>query len=147
MTRVYMDGVFDLFHYGHIRAIKQCREIGEKENNDKKCTVIIGLIADDDVATYKRIPIFSLKERAEIIGNIKDVDEVIVGAPLVVTKQFIQDNKIDLVVHGFKDDDEFESVKYQHKVLIDMGIFKKSIYTTSISTSDIINKIRTIDTL
>ncbi len=47
MTRVYMDGVFDLFHFGHVRAIKQCREIGEKENKNKKCTVIIGLIADD----------------------------------------------------------------------------------------------------
>ena len=25
-----MDGVFDLFHIGHLNAIKQCRDLGNK---------------------------------------------------------------------------------------------------------------------
>lgn len=141
-----MDGVFDLFHYGHVRAINQCIMIGKKKaaENNETCSVIIGLIDDNDTKTYKRLPIFTLEQRTEIVLNIKGVDKVISPAPLIVTKEFIDNNNINMVVHGFADDKDFENQKEQHKVLIDMGIFERVQYTDEISTTSIIEKINKI---
>jgi len=133
-----MDGVFDLIHYGHIRAINKCKAIGGKD-----CQVIIGIISDNDTASYKRHPIYDLEARTEIILNLKVVDEVVSPAPLIVTKDFIKNFKIDKVVHAFADDDDFERQKDQHKELIEMGIFERIPYTSNISTTDIITKIKT----
>jgi cytidyltransferase-like protein len=141
MTKVYMDGVFDLFHYGHIRGINQCIEIAnEKSTNNAE--VIIGVISDKDTESYKRKPIFNLDERVEILKSLKGVDKVIYPAPLIVTKNFIEEHNIDIVVHGFSDDEDFEKQKEQHQELINMGIFKQIKYTNSISTTDIINRIK-----
>ena len=43
---VYMDGVFDLFHVGHLEAVQQCIALGDR--------VIIGVTGDADAADYKR---------------------------------------------------------------------------------------------
>ena len=144
MTIVYMDGVFDLFHYGHIRAINQCKKIGDRLANElgDTCTVMIGIISDSDTQSYKRLPVFTLKERAEILQNIKAVDIVISPAPLIVTKSFVEDNNIDLVVHAFADDSDFENQREQHRELIEMGVFERIGYTSEISTSDILRKIK-----
>ena len=144
MTIVYMDGVFDLFHYGHIRAINQCKTIGDRLANERgdTCTVMIGIISDSDTQSYKRLPVFTLKERAEILTNIKAVDIVISPAPLIVTKSFVEDNNIDLVVHAFADDVDFENQREQHRELIEMGVFERIGYTSEISTSDILRKIK-----
>jgi len=137
-----MDGVFDMFHYGHLRAIEQVYNIGIKQSTvESPCEVIIGIISDEDTESYKRLPISTLYERTEIIKAIKYVDKVISPAPLFVTKEFIKENNIDIVVHGFANDADFEAQKEQHRELIDMGIFRKIDYTPSISTTNIIDRI------
>ena len=93
-----MDGVFDLFHRGHLEAIKKVRKEAGIDG-----TVIIGIVSDQDANSYKRWPIISETDRVEIISNIKDVDEVIFPCPMSVTKEFIEKHQIDLVVHGFAD--------------------------------------------
>jgi glycerol-3-phosphate cytidylyltransferase-like family protein len=148
MTRIYMDGVFDLFHYGHVRAIQQCKCIADAISEEKRGNgiqdipeIIIGIISDSDTESYKRLPIFTIDERTEMINAIGIVDEVISPAPLIVKEGFIKKNRIDAVVHGFSDDEDFEKQKGQHKELIDMGIFQRIQYTDTISTTDIINRI------
>lgn len=144
MITVYMDGVFDLFHFGHTRAIKQCYDIGYKNRKyDEDVRIIIGVISDEDTQSYKREPVFTLEQRTEIINSLKYVDYVISPAPLVVSKDFIKENGIDIVVHGFADDEDYDKQKHMHKELIDMGIFERIKYTTEISTTEIMNKIKT----
>ena len=48
---VYLDGVFDLFHVGHLNAIKQAASLGDR--------LIVGVTGDDDATGYKRKPIIS----------------------------------------------------------------------------------------
>ena len=57
-----MDGVFDLFHRGHIESINKCLKFGDK--------IIIGIVSDKDAESYKRIPIFNQEDRCEIIKNL-----------------------------------------------------------------------------
>lgn len=129
-----MDGVFDLFHRGHLEALKKCKKLGNK--------LIIGVISDNDCKKYKRQPIINEIDRREIIESIKYVDEVIFPAPLHLTKQFIVKNQIDLVVHGFSNNVDLESQKDFFKVPIEMNIFKNIGYYDKISTTMIINKIK-----
>ncbi|EED91198.1 predicted protein, partial [Thalassiosira pseudonana CCMP1335] len=96
MTRpsrtVYMDGVFDLFHMGHLHAIEQCAALGDH--------VIIGVTGDKDATGYKRRPIISETDRTNIVKSLKLVDNVVCPCPLVVTNEFMNEWGIDLVVHG-----------------------------------------------
>ena len=39
--------------------------------------VIVGLLTDEAIASYKRIPLIPYKERKSIVENIKGVDEVV----------------------------------------------------------------------
>ena len=107
MKRVYADMVGDLFHIGHINMLKQAREYGDN--------LIVGIHSDKTVESYKRKPILSESERYEIVKNCKLVDEVITDAPLVITQDYIKENKIDVVVHG--DDTAFTE---NYKVPIDI---------------------------
>jgi glycerol-3-phosphate cytidylyltransferase-like family protein len=67
------------------------------------------------------------------------VDQIIEDAPLTISKEFIIDNNIDVVVHGNDKNPQFE---IQHKVPLDMGIMRYVEYTKGISTSEIIDRIK-----
>ena len=131
---VYMDGVFDLFHVGHLQAIRQCAALGNR--------VIIGVTGDGDAADYKRPPIISEADRVAVIEALREVDSVICPCPLVVTEDFMQDNGIDLVVHGFADEADAERQRCFFEVPMNMGKYRRIQYYEGLSTTDIINKIR-----
>ena len=78
----------------------------------------------------------------EIIKCINIVDEVISPCPLVITEDFILRNRIDIIVHGFKDQNDFNLQKEFFKIPIEMGIFRRIQYYDKISTTEIISKIR-----
>ena len=136
MKRIYIDGIFDLFHRGHLESLKQAKNI------DKDVYLIVGIIDDETASEYKRKPIINQFDRAEIIKNIKIVDEIIESAPLVITREFIEENNIDLVVHGFANDNDWEKQQDFFKYLIENNKFKKINYYDKISTTDIINNIK-----
>ena len=95
---VYMDGVFNLFHVGHVEAISQCARLGNR--------VIIGITGDTDAANYKSPPIISDANRIAVVIAMKYVDEIVCPCPLIVTEEFMSKHNIDLVVHGFANDSD-----------------------------------------
>ena len=68
----YTDGVYDLFHVGHLNMIETAK---------KQCEyLIVGVHGDSVVSQYKhRYPIIPEAERARIIGAIKGVDRVVIN--------------------------------------------------------------------
>lgn len=135
--RVYIDGIFDLFHRGHLESFYKTKNCLEEEVN-----VIVGVINDKDASGYKRLPIIKEEDRIEIIKSLSVVDEVIFPAPLIITEQFINDNNIDMIVHGFVNNNDFEKQKEFFKVPIKLNKFKTIQYYNEISTSDIIKNIK-----
>ena len=87
---VYVGMSADLIHPGHLNIIKKARELGE---------VTIGLLTDEAIASYKRIPFMEYSQRCEIIENIKGVNKVIPQKTLDYIPN-LKKLKPDFVVHG-----------------------------------------------
>jgi len=64
---VYVGMSADLIHHGHLNIINKASQLGY---------VIIGLLTDEAIASYKRLPLIPFKERKVILSSIKGVDEV-----------------------------------------------------------------------
>jgi choline-phosphate cytidylyltransferase len=136
--RVYIDGIFDLFHRGHLESFNKTKNCLENED----VTVIVGVVSDADAENYKRLPIIRENDRVAIIKGLSVVDQVIFPAPLIITKKFIDDNKIDMIVHGFVNEDDYQKQKEFFDIPIKLNKFKTIDYYTEISTSDIIKNIK-----
>ena len=134
--RVYVDGVFDLTHYGHYKLFQQAKKLGD--------ILIVGVLSDEECRNYKRNPILSEKERAENIRCCGHVDHVIEGVSNVVTKDFIEKYNLHIVAHAHKIE-EHEKYKYQYIDPLHLGIFRRLNYTSTISTSDIIDRVKNSD--
>jgi phosphoenolpyruvate phosphomutase / 2-hydroxyethylphosphonate cytidylyltransferase len=65
---VYVGMSADLVHPGHLNIIKTARQHGE---------VIIGLLTDKAIASYKRLPYMTYEQRKIVIENIAGVSKVI----------------------------------------------------------------------
>ena len=129
---IYVDMVADMFHSGHVNLLKRAASFGT--------TLIVGLNSDKDAASYKRVPIIPLKDRVIVIDACKYVDRVISPCPLVITKDFLYEHNIDLVVHAHDEGDT--SYNFMYEVPMKLNKFKRVDYTRGISTSDIIKRIQ-----
>ena len=136
--RVYIDGIFDLFHYGHLESFRKCKEI------KKDVHLIVGIMSDKDAESYKRKPIINEKFRYEIIKNIKYVNEIVEQAPLIITDDFMNKHKIDLVVHGFSNQEDKNKQSDFFEYPISINKFQEIEYCDKISTTEIINKIKKV---
>ena len=87
---VYVGLSADILHKGHINILKTASTYGE---------VIVGLLTDKAIASYKNIPYLDYEKRKVVIENIKYVKKVIPQKTLdyVENLNFI---KPHYVVHG-----------------------------------------------
>jgi cytidyltransferase-like protein len=132
VTRVYVDMVADLFHYGHAEFLRQAQMRGD--------VLVVGIHSDETVQGYKRAPVMTMEERMRVVSACRFVDEVLPDAPLAVTEDWIRRHDIDLVVHG--DDLDEETLSLMYAVPRDLGILRLVPYTAGISTSDIVDRVR-----
>lgn len=100
MKTVYIAISADILHHGHINLIKKASEYGE---------LIVGILTDEAVATFKRLPILNFEERSFIIENINGVKKVVPQTTLDYTEN-LKKFKPDYVFHG---DDWKEGIQSQ----------------------------------
>jgi len=132
---LYSDGIFDMFHVGHAKALQQAKQAYPN-------TILkVGCCSDELTHRMKGLTVLSDKERYEALSHCKWVDEVIEEAPWIITDSFISKHNIDYVCHDalpYGDssgcDDIYSSLKKQ-------GKFYETQRTNGISTSDIITRI------
>lgn len=130
--RVYMSGVWDLFHVGHLNAIKKGKEMGDE--------LIVGINSDELVMKYKnKLPITPYEQRAEIVSSLKYVDQIVKQDEIFELSLVKQLNPDILII-----EDSWKN-KYVEGLEWAKSQGKKVIYlprTPDISTSDIKDKIR-----
>jgi glycerol-3-phosphate cytidylyltransferase len=88
---VYVLGVFDLFHVGHLQLLKTAKGLGEK--------LVVGINSDELVRKYKREPIIPEIERLLILESCKYIDEVFIVRNFD-NKRILIEKNIDLIIHG-----------------------------------------------
>ena len=84
--RIYLDGVFDLFHRGHMESFKTVKKLYPN------CTLVVGVVTDKTCESYKRTPIIHEEDRLEMIKGVKYIDEIIFPAPLYMSPEFLKRN-------------------------------------------------------
>ncbi len=87
---VYVGLSADILHEGHINIIKTAKKYGD---------VIVGLLTDRAIASYKNLPQLSFKQREVILKNLKFISKVIPQKTLDYTYN-LNLIKPDFVVHG-----------------------------------------------
>ena len=90
MKKVYVGMSADLIHPGHLNIIEVAKNLGE---------VTIGLLTDEAIASYKRLPYMSYEQRRVIVENIKGVSCVVKQETLDYVPN-LRELKPDYVVHG-----------------------------------------------
>jgi len=90
MTTVYVGMSADMIHHGHINIIKEASKYGD---------VIVGLLTDKAIASYKRLPYLTYEEREAVVGALKGVKRVVRQETLDYRPN-LEVLKPDLVVHG-----------------------------------------------
>lgn len=87
---VYMCFSTDIIHGGHIAIIRKAKRLGK---------LIIGVLSDETVASYKRFPLVPAAERRKLFENIAGVYRVVEQKKLSY-KDNLEKYKPDIVVHG-----------------------------------------------
>lgn len=87
---VYVGMSADILHPGHINIIKEGQKLGE---------VVIGLLTDEAIASYKRLPYMNYSQRLEILKNIKGIEKIIPQTTLDYRPN-LRRLKPDYVIHG-----------------------------------------------
>ncbi len=90
MRTVYMCFSTDYIHSAHIAIINKAKRLGR---------LIIGVLSDEAVASYKRYPMIPFEERKSLIENISGVERVVEQRTLSYVDN-IRMLKPDYVVHG-----------------------------------------------
>ena len=132
---VYIGMSADLIHQGHLNIIVEGRKLGK---------VIIGLLTDEAIASYKRLPLIAFNERKLIVENLKGVEKVIPQSTLDYVPN-LKEIKPDYVVHG--DDWKSGVQKEVRKRVIDTlaewgGELVEPKYTEGVSSTDLIEAVK-----
>ncbi len=132
--KVYVGLSVDIIHEGHINILKVASGYGD---------VIVGLLTDEEIASYKNIPYLDYARRKIIVQNIKYVKKVIPQKTLSYVSN-LELIRPDYVVHG---DDWKKGVQKQTRLDVIKTLKKWSgkliepKYTKNISSTLIKNKI------
>ncbi|KAN0033655.1 hypothetical protein ACTFIV_000117 [Dictyostelium citrinum] len=129
--RVYVDGCFDLMHFGHANALRQARELGD--------VLVVGVHTDEEIAKNKGPPVMNEQERYKAVRACKWADEVAEGAPYTLTEEYLDSLNCDFCVHGedisvgADGKDVYESIKKS-------GKFRFIKRTEGVSTTELVGR-------
>ncbi|GAB6025914.1 Ethanolamine-phosphate cytidylyltransferase [Chamberlinius hualienensis] len=129
--RVWVDGCYDMVHFGHANFLRQAKACGDY--------LVVGVHTDEEITKHKGPPVFNQQERYKMVRAIKWVNEVVEDAPYITTVETLNKYNCDFCVHG--DDitmtadgsDTYELVKAAHR-------YKEVDRTQGISTTDLVGR-------
>ncbi|TDH69600.1 hypothetical protein CCR75_002570 [Bremia lactucae] len=133
--RIWMDGAFDMMHYGHMNAFRQARSLGTY--------LVVGVNDDESITACKGAPpVLNNEERIASVKGCKFVDEVEPHCPYIMNEEYLQrmikKHRIDYVVHG--DDPCIVDGKDVYESAQKLGKYRTIPRTEGVSTSDILGR-------
>jgi ethanolamine-phosphate cytidylyltransferase len=127
---VYVSGSWDLLHAGHLAFLEAAKSLGD--------FLLVG-VHDDDVvhAQHGSYPIMNVNERALNLLTCRHVDEVMFGAPWVLTEDMIKNMRIQLVAQ-----EEGRDKGDAYRVATKKGIVCTLPVTNKLSTGMLLERVR-----
>ncbi len=89
--KIYIAMSADLLHPGHLNIIEEARKLGGE--------IIIGLLTDAAIASYKRLPSMNWEQRKVVVENVKGISRVVAQETLDYCPN-LRVLKPDYVLHG-----------------------------------------------
>jgi len=136
--RIFMDGAFDMMHYGHMNAFRLGRSLGTQ--------LIVGVNSDESITQCKGAPLMNDAERLTMVEGCKFVDQVVPNCPYVMSEEYldhvIKEYKVDYVVHG--DDPCIVDGKDVYESAKKAGKYQSIPRTEGVSTTDIVGRMLTL---
>lgn len=133
-VRIWMDGAFDMMHFGHINAFRQGRALGTH--------LVVGVNDDESITRCKGPPVMTDQERISAVASCKFVDEVVPGVPYVMDEEYlkyvVEQYRIDFVVHG--DDPCIVDGRDVYASAKTAGKYRTIPRTEGVSTTDIVGR-------
>ena len=90
MKKVYVGMSADILHHGHLNILESAKEMGH---------VIVGLLTDEAISSYKVPPLLPYEQRKAMLENISLVDEIVPQETLDYEDN-LRKIKPEFVVHG-----------------------------------------------
>ncbi|KAL5525228.1 PCT1 [Sanghuangporus sanghuang] len=133
-VRIYADGVYDLFHFGHALQLRQAK------HSFPSVYLLVGVCSDELVREHKSRTIMTHAERCEAVRHCRWVDEVVQDAPWIIDKAFLDKHEIDYVAH---DEDPYPSSSFDdvYSLVKSLGRFIPTRRTPGVSTSELLERI------
>ena len=132
---VYVGMSADILHPGHINIIQEAAKLGD---------VVVGLLTDKAIASYKRLPYLDYVQREAVVSAMKGVTKVMEQTTLDYRPN-LEALKPDYVVHG----DDWKSgvqAKTRQQVIDSLaqwgGELVEVAYTTGISSTKLNNTLK-----
>lgn len=129
----------DIVHPGHLNILREAAKLGP---------VVVGLLTDEAIASYKRLPYMTFNERLAVVSALKDVTEVVPQETLDYVPNLMR-LRPKYVVHG---DDWKEGVqsKTRDRVIETLkewgGTLVEPSYTDGISSTRVHNAMKELGT-
>jgi len=132
---VYIAMCADILHPGHLNIIQE---------GSKRGLVIVGLLTDEAVASYKRRPVMDFSQRRAVVESIKGVGRVTPQTTLDYRPN-LRKLKPDYVVHGsdWRTGVQADTRQQVIDTLAEWGgQLVEPEYTEGVSTTQLIEKIK-----
>ena len=137
MKRIYCDGIFDLFHMGHLNHLRQIHD-----HFDEPIHLIVGVISDRVATGYKRKPFMCEYDRARIIEACMYSSSCFITDVLTITEEFMNEHQIDFVVHALTENDKQTQSTF-FEIPRRLNRFIELDYNVGISTTQIMKHFHT----
>jgi len=133
-VRIYADGVYDLFHFGHALQLRQAKL------SFPSVYLLVGVNSDEQVWSHKARTVMTHAERLEAARHCRWVDEVVAEAPWVIDDAFLKKYEIDYIAH---DEDAYASAGHDdvYGYVKSLGKFIPTRRTPGVSTSELLERI------
>ena len=139
IPRIYVDGCYDMFHWGHANVIRQACSVFNHE-----CCLVLGIVDNPIIEQHKGPTVMTEEERNEAVYSCQWVDEVVDGIPFWNTELFlVKELDIDYVIHGDDISLNTQTGKNSYQDIIDAGMMKIVPRTEGVSTTDLIYRMMT----
>ncbi|KAJ7353417.1 cholinephosphate cytidylyltransferase [Mycena albidolilacea] len=133
-VRVYADGVYDLFHFGHALQLRQAKL------SFPSVYLLVGVNSDEQVIEHKARGVMTHAERLEAARHCRWVDEIVADAPWIIDQAFLDKYQIDYVAH---DEDPYAASGHDdvYAYCKGLGKFIPTRRTPGVSTSELLERI------